>query len=330
MRSSHIVTSAVGGLLVLLYACSPAGSSATSDGADAGDGTLADDAAASKDAGTSRDARSTTPPRDSGGPVIGPGGNDHCAAATSIPLSAANPRVDLAATTVGASHDVDVPCASGAGADVFYKFAFSKRVFVYADTFGATWDTSLFLLDDTCTPLTASTTAGDAVCSDDACGKPQSQIVAVLEPGTYRLGLSGRGQGAATIHFEWALAGGGAIAQLPQGSTVQHGTTSGEGNIDGISSDCLAAGPENSYWWARCPSDPGGTLTASTCGGTTWESIVEVQIPKSVQYQCNLDGCGLQATMSTLVPAGAGLGVLSVDGQSGTDVGEYALTVSRP
>jgi len=253
--------------------------------------------------------------------------------ATMIPLSNSTPHEDIAATTVGATHDVDAPCVSDMGAEVFYEFSVSKRIIVYADTFGATWNTVLFLLSNDCTPESGSTTPGDAVCNDDACGTQQSQIVAVLNPGYYRLGLGGRGadQGAATIHFEWALAGSGTLNPLPQGSTVQSGTTIGTGGeIEGLSPDCIAAGPENSYWWANCPNDPGGMLTGSTCGGATWETVVEVQIPESVPYACNLDACGLQSTLSAAVPAGAGLRVLSMDGQDGTDNGSYMMTVNRP
>lgn len=274
---------------------------------------------------------------DSGGPaiVVGSGG-DTCATATPIAFDLLNPRHDLMASTLGGTHDIDAPCSAEQGADTFYKFAVSKRVFVYADTFGASWDTVLFLLSDTCVPMTTTTTPGDAVCNDNGCGTQQSRIVALLEPGAYRLGLAGRGsaQGAATIHFEWAIAGSGAAAQLPDVDSVQTGTTSGlGGNIDGLSNDCLAAGAENSYWWARCPSDPAKTLHASTCGGTTWESVLETQIPKSAPgtpsaYRCNLDACGLQSSLTTAIPAGAGLGVLSVDGQGGSDIGHYSMTVT--
>jgi hypothetical protein len=337
MRSSHIVTSAAGGLLVLLLSCSsPATDTAAEvDAGEGGAGTSGGvDPTVALDGGGGDAKREGGGPKDAGAtPVLANPGNDRCADAPAIPLSAANRRLDLKAATGGATHDVDAPCGADQGPDIFYKFAVSKRVFVYADTFGASWNTVLFLLSDTCQPLSTPTMAGDAVCSDDACGTSQSRLVARLEPGTYRLGLGGRGgeKGDATIHFEWALAGIGPAKELPQGNSVQTGTTVGiGGNIDSMSSDCLAAGAENSYWWARCPSDPGGTLTASTCGGTTWESIVEVQIPKSVPYQCNLDGCGLQSSLTAEVPPGAGLGVLSIDGQGGSDYGAYSMTVARP
>ena len=148
------------------------------------------------------------------------------------------------------------------------------------------------------------------------------------------LGLSGRGAaaGAATIHFQWALAGSGSTSQLAAGSSMPTGTTSGtSGGIQGLSPLCLAAGPENSYWWSSCPGDPGGSLSASTCGGATWETVLDLQLPSAAApYTCSVDSCSLQASLNAMIPAGAGLRVLSVDGQGGTDKGAYTLTVSRP
>lgn len=258
--------------------------------------------------------------------------NDLCANATVIPLGA-TPSIDIAATTLGANHELDPPCLSGAGADVFYEFDVSKSVFVYADTFGASWSTVLYLLTNDCTPLAAPTTTGDAVCNGAACGTSQSQIVALLAAGRYRLGLTGAAgaAGAATIHFQWALAGSGSAAPLPAGATVQTGTTvGGSGNMQGISAQCLAAGPENAYWWTSCPNDPGGAFSASTCGGATWETVLALQLPATTPYTCSLDSCSLQSAISSTIPAGAGLRVLAVDGEGGTDKGAYSMMVSRP
>ncbi len=332
-------------LALIALACAHCGSvKGAARGSKAAD--ASDDGQAAVDGGTDVDpdddaGSSITPDAasfDSGGPAIVVGtGSDSCATATPIALSGMNPRSDLMATTVGANHDIDAPCSTDQAPDTFYKFAINKRVMVYADTFGATWDTVLFLLSDSCVPITTTTTNGDAVCNDNGCGTSQSQIVALLEPGSYRLGLTGRGnaQGSATIHFEWARAGSGTVSQLPAGNSVQVGTTAGsEGNIDGLSNDCTAAGPENSYWFARCPSDPAQTLSASTCGGASFESVVSVQVPKSAPavasaYRCNRDGCGgLQGRLNTPIPAGAGLGVVSVDGEGGSDVGPYTMTVT--
>ena len=78
------------------------------------------------------------------------------------------------------------------------------------------------------------------------------------------------------------------------------------------------------------PRGSGGNLAASTCGGATWETVLELEIPQSNPYACSLDACDLQTTINASIPAGAGLRVLSVDGEGGGDEGSYTLTAARP
>ena len=259
--------------------------------------------------------------------------SDHCQSATPIPLTSANAHLNLSADTTSATHDVGAPCSADSGADVFYQFAISKPAFVYADTFGAGWSTVLYLLTSSCAPLGSGTTAGDVICSEGGCGTSQSQIVALLQPGAYRLGLGGTGgaAGQATIHFELALAGSGTATPLPQGASEQSGTTIGvSGNVNNQSSSCLGAGPEDAYFWTTCPGDAAGQLTASTCGGASWETMLETEVPGATPFKCALDTCGMQTALTTNIPAGAGLRVLLVDGQAGTSAGPYTMQVVRP
>jgi hypothetical protein len=258
-------------------------------------------------------------------------GTNTCTKASLLHL--VGPHTEFTATTVGGTHEMDPPCATGTGPDAFFKLEFSEPVFLYADTFGATWDTVLFLLSDSCTPLTASTTPGDAVCSAGACETKQSQLVALLQPGVYVLGLTGAAssEGSAVVQLEYAVAASGTEAQLPKGTSVQSGTTEGAvGNIDSESPACIAAGPENGYWWTSCPKDTGGELTASTCDGASWETVLEVEIPASTPYACSLDTCGMQSAISGTIPPGAGLRLLLVDGEAGNSAGPYTMQVSRP
>jgi len=288
----------------------------------------------SKDSGKACTPRNSTPY--AGDAAVTTAAGNTCATATPIPINLASAHIDLFATTVGATHDVTAPCAGsdgGAGApDVFYQLQFTRPAFVYADTFGASWATVLYLLKSDCTAMSSPTMAGGSVCSDGACGVSQAQIVAYLTPGVYFLGLTGRGsaQGAATIHFEYALAGSGTPSPLPQGNTVQIGTTSGPSDITNISSACLAGGPENAYWWTSCPCDTGGALAASTCGGASFETTLAVEIPQSFAYSCSIDACDSQTTINATVPAGPGLRVLVVDGETPGAGGPYTLTVDRP
>ncbi len=201
-----------------------------------------------------------------GATMVVPASSD-CTSPTAVRVGTAN-RFDLVTTftTDAGAATIAPPCAAGAvSAEVFYSLGFSQKVYVYADTFGSNLDTVLFLLSPAttanCTPITTSTTPGDAVCSDDACGAMQSQVVAILNPGNYVLGVGVKGSasGTLTTHLQYALAASGAEAVLPQGSTMQMGQTVGStGNIAGLSSACIAAGPENGYWWVTVRPTPEG------------------------------------------------------------------------
>jgi len=289
----------------------------TSDGGDT--------SSSSKD-GAPDGSTQTTPLPDAS--VVGDG-DDKCAKATAIPLG--TPRSELHADTTKAVHDIDAPCSTGGGPDVFYQFTVSKKVVVYVDTFGASWDTELVLLSSDCKPMTAATMDGDSLCSDDACNTSQSRIVALLQPGNYRIGVGGKGGavGASTVHFEVVLAPSGKETALPQGMSEQSGTTSGDsGNVQ--DETCLAAGPEDGFWWTSCPSDTGGMLTASTCGGATWETLLSTEIPRASTYVCASGTCNLQSAISAMVPPGAGLHQLLIDGQAATARGPYVMQVTRP
>jgi hypothetical protein len=310
-------------------------------GAPAPDGASASGGGAPSTPDASNDAPIDAAPGDSNvgdadaAVMIGPGGSTP-ATATMIPLGAGKRLVlpaDTALGTVDGGTAPTPPCSPDHGPQVFYRFTISRAAFVYADSFGAGFNTVLYFLSNAGAPLTTST-PGDATCNDDACGVLQSQVVAVLAPGAYDLAVTGRAgaSGPVDVHFEWAFAPSGSVTQLPSGSSTQTGTTTGNsGSIDGslLRTTCTASGPENSYWWTTCPSDAGGTLSASTCGGASFETVIETQIPGgSPAVACNVDACGLQASLTATIPAGAGLRVLTIDGQS--ESGPYSMSVTRP
>lgn len=250
-----------------------------------------------------------------------PAANDHCANATVI--SIASMHSSVSASMTDATPDLDAPCGTAGQPDVFFKFTLTRRELVYADTFGATAGTTLFFASSCTTARTGSTTASDAVCSTGACGTTQSQVVALLDPGTHYLVLAGA---AATIHFQHAEVGSGTVAHLAQGSSAPTGTTSGFGSLYA----CDGGGAENSYWWQTCPSDTGGVFTGSTCTGTNFDTILSLQMPGSDSVLCDDDTCSFQSTVGANIPAGAGLFVIAVDGFSQAKHGDYTLSISRP
>jgi hypothetical protein len=246
-----------------------------------------------------------------------------------IEFSALGSRAEVTVSTAGAGHTVDFGCAPNSS-EVVLTFTLTQRELVYADTFGATFDTALFL-DGACgTVPPAGGVLGAITCSNDACGGQQSQVVAVLGYGRHYLLLSGVGgaSGTATVHLQHVPVGNGPLQLLDAGMAVKTGTTSGQG----MRNTCEAAGPDNSYWWLTCPNYAGGMLSATTCGGATFDTILSLQIPRGDISQCADDdpACGTQSTISVNVPAGAGINVLTIDSSTASNNGAYSMTVKRP
>jgi hypothetical protein len=295
-------------------------------GCSAGGGSGAHD-----DAGFADDGHPAGQDAHDGGQVIDGGPptatNDRCANA--IPISIATMHSVLAATTNGAQADITAPCGAAGVPDVFFKFTLTRRELVYADTFGTSSNTTLFFASSCTIAQAGPTTPGDAVCSTGACGTGQSQVTALLDPGTHYLVLAG--QGAATIHFQHAEVGTGSVAQLAQGSSTSTGTTTQFGSLN----VCEASGGENSYWWQTCPSDAGGAFVVSTCSATTFDTILSFRVPGTEAVMCDDDdtaclGDQSHSTVGATIPAGAGLFILAVDGFSTATYGNYTLSASRP
>lgn len=255
--------------------------------------------------------------------VLGSGGGDRCASADTI--SIANPHADVLANPAGAHADLAPPCGSAGTPDVFFKFTLTRRELVYADTFGATGSTALYFADSCSTARTATTVDGEVPCSAGACSTSQSQIVALLDPGTHYLVYAG--QAAATIHFQHAEVGSGSVTYLAAGMTTTTGTTA---SGTGLLYACDAGGSENAYWWTACAGAAGGAFLASTCDGTDFDTMLSLQMPSSDTVLCDDDSCSVQSSIGTNIPAGPGLFVLAVDGFSQARHGNYTLSATRP
>jgi hypothetical protein len=256
------------------------------------------------------------------GPFVPPNPSDDCAHAPSLPLKL--PRMNLPVDTRGAAANMTASCGA-AGPDVFYSFNLSSKQAVYADTFGSSWNTMVFFAKS-CDGTPAN--GGPTACNDDACGTQQSQAVAILPAGKYYLVISGaQGQsGATTVHFEHTPLGNGPVGVVAPGTSTLTGTTSGAGSLE----FCEAGSSDNSYWWATCPSFTAAPFTAASCDGTTFDTVLSLQVPRAGLAMCNDDACGFQSRVSANVAAGAGLNVVSIDGSTGRQAGEYSLTVTRP
>jgi hypothetical protein len=265
---------------------------------------------------------------DTGGVDLVPTANGTCA--YPFLLSTTASAVDVVTSTTGTQHNVNTPCAQG-GSDVVFRFQLETDEIVYAHTFGATWNTVLFLSEACPSARPASVSTGQVACSDDACGTPQSQVVAHLSYGVHYLILSGANgeSGDATLHFEHVpVSSKPHESQLPAGSGTLTGTTSG----NNVTTSCEASGPENCYWWTSCPGFAGGDFSATTCRITTWDTVLVLHVPRAGMQVCADDdpSCGRQSTLTATLPSGAGLNVLVVDGSNGGESGDYSVKYTQP
>lgn len=241
---------------------------------------------------------------------------------------------DIPFSTTGGSHHFDIPCAQGAN-DVVFWFPVVGRELIYADTFGSGWNTVLSL-SPACPikPMNGTPPEGMVFCNDDACGGQQSQIVAVLTSGMYYLVISGANgeSGEGTLHFQHAEVGNGPLVMVPAGAATYEGVTGTEpiGSVD----QCESPAPDNSYWWLTCPDYAGGALTATTCEGSSFDTVLNLQVPRTGLSTCNDDdeSCGVKSrsTLKATVPAGAGINVVTVDGSIRASSGAYRLALTRP
>jgi hypothetical protein len=259
---------------------------------------------------------------------VGLAGLGTCASPIDIP--AGRYQIDVPVSTAQAGHVLNFPCGSN-GADIVMRVHVTTQQpqLFYADTFGAAWNTMLFF-SDTCDQPKAPTGVDMVVCSDDACGTSQSQVVALLNYGYHYLIVSGANgeSGDVTVHVQRALLGNGTISSLPVGAGSVQGNTSG---ID-RSELCQTSGAKDNYWWQSCPDDVPGAFIASTCGGATWDTELTLQIPRTDIIACNDndDNCGMQSSLNVSMPAGAGIQVLTVGGTTGNSIGNYTFTYTRP
>jgi hypothetical protein len=233
-------------------------------------------------------------------------------------------------------NDTAGACGCTTGNDVFFRFTVPAGTseLVYADTIGSSYDTSLFFQTPAGVNLMSAGVANGTTCNDDGgllgCSTgTQSQVLALLSPGTYHVVISGCGSGGnAAFRFQRIPVGNGPLRQLAQGSSVISGTTMGTGLL---TSTCCSGGPEDTFFWYTCPGYAGGTFTASTCGRATWDTELHQFSPgRSATPVCNDDACGpRQSLLSTPIPPGPGLHALYVDG-CGSASGAYTASISRP
>lgn len=264
--------------------------------------------------------------------------DDACAAtgdlcSSPIAIDTSLPTTTITGNTTGVGAESTSHCCS-AGPDLFYSFTLTRTEYVYASTLGlATWDTSLYFTDGGCTPL-AARSLPELVCDDDGgpneCGSLQSQAFAILTPGTYRLVVDGCGSGSGAFSVNFAHYPVGSVGN---GGALAAGSSTVTGSLPAAAgaspATCLGTGAERSYYWLTCPTTGGGTLTATTCSGTSFDTYLAAYHSNTTQ-SCADDTCGTQTTITQSLPTGAAFHVLYMDAYNSASTGTYTLTTTRP
>lgn len=276
-------------------------------------------------------------------PPPGPANNNCSAAINMGQLSAGGGIVSVNGTTVDATNDGAASCGSSSTSpDVWYRFLARGTGSITIDTCGSTFDTVLSA------HTSCPGTVGNVVaCNDDAAvggcaGTPTSSITFTMTSGvTYWIRVAGfRGRtGTFTLRFNSSPDGDG---EQPSNDLCSNAQWVGYGihayntigaltdGPAGVAGDCTHE-MRNDVWFrfAACTT---GVVTAGTCTGTIWDSMISVytgscSTPNLIT--CNNDGCGVQSRVSFNVVAGTsylirvgvnptspyrGAGVLSISG----------------
>ncbi len=252
--------------------------------------------------------------------------NNSCAAAAPIMLGAAGTTTLVSGTTVG-STDSAQTCMGGG--DVWYAFTLVTQEIVYVDTFG----TSTMGYNPV-VGFAAACGAAQQSCSDDACMTLNSQTATVFGPGTHMIIVDANtGAGPFTLRIQHMPVSGGPAGALPMGPILINANTTG------APTRVFSCGggmpqPERYYVWPTCPTFAGGMLTATTCTGATYDSVLEARDTNAAGATCNDNSmCGgmatNRATIARMIPAGAGIHVLSLGGAGGM-AGVAQITGNRP
>jgi hypothetical protein len=245
--------------------------------------------------------------------------NDDCASAT--PLTLGTGTVTVTGSTVGATNSAN--SCTGAP-DVYYSFTLTQREAVYIDAFGSGYDTFI--------GFATACGAPSIQCEDDACGSLQSQSFGVFDPGTYYIVVDGFAtiSGGYQLNVQAVPVVGVSAGNVNVGPSTINGNTTGAPTAVAACGTAPSASPEVFYAWITCPSGGGGTFTANTCTGTTWDTVIDEINGDGSGGACNDDTCAFQSTISSTVASGAGIHVFRVSGYNGAAFGAFSAAVNRP
>jgi hypothetical protein len=239
-----------------------------------------------------------------------------------------NGTITITQAMSGAHDDVNPACSVAGGRDLFYRLVVPSTQLVYLDTAGSSIDTAVTLYPGECTA------PGPAMaCVDDPCpGATFSQLARSLAAGVYCLVVDEGSQTAGAgfvLDVFYAGRDGTALTGPPPWTVT--GDTCTSADFADPACEALATNPgtarDQMYFFTQC----GGThtVTASTCGGAGYDSIVYTLGRTDLGY-CVDDGCpGAPQDGSLCAGSFAGTGLIRVivDGWNSA-CGTYSLKIN--
>jgi hypothetical protein len=253
--------------------------------------------------------------------------NDTCDGAQVIDLAAPSP-IRVPASNRYARRERSTPCTEVNSADVWFRFTLTRRELVYVDTASMSWDTVLYFATGCNAPLQVNVESSESACNDDIgsfckTSGGNSQIVAVLNPGTYYVVLSGSGidVGDGFLNVQHIPLGNGSVQEYPlgffEGLNFLSGTIS---NTSGTAGTCGGNGGEASYWWVECPNSSGGRFIATTCSPVNqgFNTVLYLRHGDGAPEVCNNDNTSCPngprtSALDTTVVRGGGIHALTLD-----------------
>jgi cysteine-rich repeat protein len=255
-----------------------------------------------------------------------PPANDACTGAIDISAGGV-----FSGSTAMAANDHTYTCtpAAAGGRDVWYTFTLTQREIVYLDTVdGNTWDSVIQLRQGTCAG------AASVACADDSCrtysGGTRSQLIRVLDPGTYYVivdGWNAASWGNFALRFQHSTCSGATF--IPANGNYS-GTTVGQGN-DTTGTCGGGSAADTLYYLGLCGPR---SVTFSTCSPiTTFDTVLYLRTggcDAASEVACNDNNpfCSFSSLHSQLTASmPQGLSFVAVDGFFSAE-GDYRLTVS--
>ena len=219
-----------------------------------------------------------------------------------------------------ADDDATADCAD-LGPDVYYRLRLNAPEVVYFDTFGSDFDTAIIVHAGTCEELGA-----ELACNDDSCGSGQSQGAWQLEPGEHCIVIEGSAEQGSDGHLEVVRSGNVGDPLPARGGTVTGNTCNDDNSNDaGCGSE---PAKDHHYYFTMCEDDA-GPVTLATCGGATFDTVLQLRAGDDDGIACNDDACGVMPdedqSMLTRRISGPVLFWAIIDGFD-DECGPYTLT----